>query len=86
MVRCLNPASAFGLEDKSTEERITELLNAGIDMIGGESLTNNLVELIKTGIISEKRIDESLKRIMKQKFQLGLFDNPYIKLSSLKKS
>ena len=59
-------------------------MNAGIDMIGGESLTNNLVELIKTGIISEKRIDESLKRIMKQKFQLGLFDNPYIKLSSLK--
>jgi beta-glucosidase len=82
--KMFKPASAFGLEDKSTEERITELLNAGIDMIGGESLTNNLVELIKTGIISEKRIDESLKRIMKQKFQLGLFDNPYIKLSSLK--
>ena len=82
--KMFKPASAFGLEDKSTEERITELLNAGIDMIGGESLTNNLVELIKTGIISEKRINESLKRIMKQKFQLGLFDNPYIKLSSLK--
>lgn len=82
--KMFKPASAYGLEDKSTEERITELLNAGIDMIGGESLTNNLVELIKTGIISEKRIDESLKRIMKQKFQLGLFDNPYIKLSSLK--
>jgi beta-glucosidase len=47
-------------------------------MIGGESLSEELVELILNGKIEEKRIDQSLKRIMKQKFQLGLFDNPYL--------
>ena len=77
------PASAFGLEDKTTEERITRLIDAGIDMIGGESLTNELLYLIRSGIISEQRIDQSLRRIMKEKFNLGLFDNPFINLESL---
>ena len=37
-------------------------------MIGGESLSNELSELIKKGEISLTRINESVKRIMKQKF------------------
>jgi beta-glucosidase len=81
--KVFKPASAFGLEDKTTEERITRLIDAGIDMIGGESLTNELVNLIRLGIISEQRIDQSLRRIMKEKFNLGLFDNPFINLESL---
>ena len=81
--KVFKPASAFGLEDKTTEERITRLIDAGIDMIGGESLTNELVNLIRSGIISEKRIDQSLRRIMKEKFNLGLFDNPFINVESL---
>ena len=81
--KVFKPASAFGLEDKTTEERITRLIDAGIDMIGGESLTNELVNLIRSGIISEQRIDESLRRIMKEKFNLGLFDNPFINIESL---
>ena len=81
--KVFKPASAFGLEDKTTEERITRLIDAGIDMIGGESLTNELLYLIRSGIISEQRIDESLRRIMKEKFNLGLFDNPFINLESL---
>ena len=81
--KVFKPASAFGLEDKTTEERITRLIDAGIDMIGGESLTNELVNLIRSGIISEQRIDESLRRIMKEKFNLGLFDNPFINVESL---
>ena len=81
--KVFKPASAFGLEDKTTEERITKLIDAGIDMIGGESLTNELANLIRSGIISEQRIDQSLRRIMKEKFNLGLFDNPFINVESL---
>ena len=81
--KVFKPASAFGLEDKTTEERITKLIDAGIDMIGGESLTNELASLIRSGIISEQRIDQSLRRIMKEKFNLGLFDNPFINVESL---
>ena len=47
-------------------------------MIGGENLTEELANLIKEGRIKESRINLSLKRIFKQKFKLGLFDNPYL--------
>ena len=78
------PASAFGVENLSIKERIVKKLSAGIDMFGGETLSIELSELIKDGKISEDRIDQSLRRILKQKFNLGLFDNPYIDEESLK--
>ena len=37
-------------------------------MIGGENLTNELVNLIESGQILESRIDQSVYRIMKQSF------------------
>ena len=78
------PASAHGVEHLNTDERIIKIIDAGVDMIGGESLSEELVELILKGKIEEKRIDQSLKRIMRQKFQLGLFDNPYLTKENLK--
>ena len=78
------PASAFGVENLNIKERIIKKFSAGIDMFGGETLSIELSELIKDGKISEDRIDQSLRRIYKQKFNLGLFDNPYINKESLK--
>tara|TARA_Y100000996_G_scaffold203505_1_gene159531 strand:+ start:4376 stop:6328 length:1953 start_codon:yes stop_codon:yes gene_type:complete len=72
------PASAHGVESLNTDQRIKKIIDAGVNLIGGESLSLELARLIKDGIISEEIIDESLRKIMKQKFQLGLFDNPYI--------
>ena len=78
------PASAFGVENLTIKERLLKKLSAGIDMIGGETLSIELSELIKEGKVSEDRIDKSLRRILRQKFKLGLFDNPYIDEESLK--
>ena len=78
------PASAHGVEHLNIDERIIKIIDSGVDMIGGESLSHRLAELIQKGKIEEKRIDQSLKRIMRQKFKLGLFDNPYLSEESLK--
>ena len=78
------PASAFGVENLTIKERLLKKLSAGIDMIGGETLSIELSELIKENKVSEDRIDKSLRRILRQKFKLGLFDNPYIDEESLK--
>ncbi|MEI6086807.1 MAG: glycoside hydrolase family 3 N-terminal domain-containing protein [Bacteroidota bacterium] len=75
----VKPAAAHGVEKLSQEERILKILDAGCDMFGGESLTDVIVKLVKTGKLSEERINQSLKRILKEKFRLGLFDNPYLK-------
>ena len=53
---------------------------AGIDMCMVPydlSFTNALIELVQEGRISESRLDESVRRILTVKFELGLFENPY---------
>ena len=71
-------ASAWGVEQLSEKERVKKILDAGCDMMGGESRTDLVLELLKEGAISEDRIDSSLRRILRDKFRLGLFENPYV--------
>ncbi len=51
---------------------------AGIDMhMHGPEWNTYVCELVREGKITEKRIDESVRRILAAKFRLGLFENPY---------
>jgi beta-glucosidase len=53
-------------------------LDAGLDMdMVSEGLLNTLAQSVKDGKITEKQIDAACRRILKAKFQLGLFDDPY---------
>ena len=46
--------------------------------MGGENIPEVVVKLVKDGKISEARIDSSVRRLLRQKFELGLFDNPFV--------
>ncbi|HMQ61150.1 MAG TPA: glycoside hydrolase family 3 protein, partial [Flavilitoribacter sp.] len=62
------------------KEAVMLAVNAGIDMSMvplDYSFYDLLLELVKEGKVSEKRIDEAVERILLLKFRLGLFDNPY---------
>lgn len=72
------PARAWGVENLSEEDRVKKIIEAGCDQFGGEIRPELIVKLVKEGRVSEKRIDESVRRLLRQKFALGLFDNPYI--------
>jgi len=72
------PARAWGVEKLSTEDRVQKIIDAGVDQFGGENVQEVIVKLVKDGKISEKRIDESVTRLLRLKFQLGLFDNPFV--------
>jgi beta-glucosidase len=72
------PARAWGVENLNTEERVQRIIDAGVDQFGGENLPDVIVKLVKEGKVSEKRIDESIVRLLRLKFQLGLFDNPFV--------
>ncbi len=75
----LKPASAHGVEQLSVKERVAKILDAGCDMFGGEAIPDVVVDLVKSGQITEERINISVKRILREKFRMGLFDNPYLK-------
>lgn len=58
----------------------TELaVNAGVDMdMMSFGFATFIEELVKEGKISEKSIDEAVRNILRLKFRLGLFENPYV--------
>ena len=72
------PARAWGVEYLSEPERVLKALEAGVDQFGGESCPQYVVELVKTGRLSAARVDQSVRRLLRLKFQLGLFDNPFV--------
>jgi beta-glucosidase len=74
----IRPAAAHGVENLTETERVKKIIDAGCDMFGGEALPELVVELVKTGQVSEERINTSVRRILREKFKLGLFDNPYL--------
>lgn len=53
-------------------------VDAGIDMhMHGPGFFERIVSLVQEGKLSEERIDEAVRRILRAKFELGLFENPF---------
>jgi beta-glucosidase len=62
-------------------ESVVAAINAGIDMAmvpyDYERFINTLTEAVEDGDVSIERIDDAVRRILRAKFALGLFENPY---------
>lgn len=73
----LHTRDKIAIDDK---EAIKLAINAGIDMsmipYDYETFCNNLVELVKSGEVKESRIDDAVRRILKMKLKLNLWDVP----------
>ncbi len=72
------PARAWGVEHLDELSRVEMILNAGCDQLGGEARPELMVQLVEQGSISEARLDVSVRRLLREKFILGLFDDPYV--------
>jgi len=72
------PARAWGVEHLTPVERVEKVLQAGCDQFGGEACPELVVELVRSGRVSEDRIDVSVRRLLLEKFRLGLFDHRHL--------
>ncbi len=69
-------AHGFSRDLKHTAE---QAINAGVDMdMMSYGFIQYVEELVKEGKVSEAEIDRAVRNILKLKFELGLFENPYI--------
>ena len=69
-------AHGFSRDLKHTTE---QAVNAGVDMdMMSYGFIQYIEELVKEGKNSEKEIDRAVRNILKLKFELGLFENPYV--------
>ena len=65
---------------RNYKEATYQAIDAGVDMsMTPNSLKFNesLINLVNEGKITEERLDQSVRRILKLKFELGLFEHPY---------
>jgi beta-glucosidase len=73
----------------SEEDAIISSINAGINMqfydFTHEKFASGIINGVKSGKISQATLDKAVGEILKMKFDLGLFDNPYTDTSLVKK-
>ena len=69
---------AWGLEDKSEDEQILIAIDAGTDILSGFSNNKQILDLVNAGKLSKERVDLSVRRLLKEQFELGLFEDPFV--------
>ncbi|UUF16105.1 MULTISPECIES: glycoside hydrolase family 3 N-terminal domain-containing protein [Flavobacterium] len=63
---------------KDLKEAAYSAITAGSDMdMESNAYRYNLAQLVKEGRVSIDLVDDAVKRILRKKFELGLFDDPY---------
>ncbi len=61
------------------KEAVRQAVTAGVDMhMQGDGFTEPLLQLVREGTIPEGRVDQSVRRILAAKMQLGLFEKRYV--------
>lgn len=68
----------WGVENLTIVQRYQKALDAGVDIFSGGADPALLLETVKKGMVTEDRINESIAKLLKEKFDLGLFENPYV--------
>ena len=75
---------SWGVQDLTKVQRYAKSINAGVDQIGGGYEPEYVVQAVNDGLLSQARVREAAWRVLKQKFQLGLFENPYVDVTASK--
>jgi beta-glucosidase len=65
---------------ESPEEAVAQALRAGVDMeMSGTMFRGYLKSAIDQGLVTESELNLAVSRVLDMKFQLGLFDRPYVR-------
>jgi len=72
----------WGVEHLSVEERYTMAIEAGINIFSGSADPNPLINTLKNNPNLMSFVDDSVERLLKEKFRLGLFENPYVAIEN----
>lgn len=75
---------SWGTEKLSLAERHYKVLMAGVDQFGGNNVAGPILEAYQMGVkehgeaFMRQRFEQSAMRLLRNIFQTGLFENPYI--------
>ena len=76
------------ISDSSYREQVITSINAGIDMLMEverfDEAKQIIIDAVKSGEISEERLDNAVTRIIKVKKEAGLFEDPFLEKTGTK--
>ena len=75
----------WGVENLTILERYQKAIDCGVDIFSGSADPSLLLGTVKKGMVSEARINESVSRLLREKFALNLFENPYVDANEAEK-
>ncbi len=75
----------WGVENLTILQRYQKAIDCGVDIFSGSADPTLLLETVKKGMVSEARINESVARLLREKFALNLFENPYVDVTEAEK-
>ena len=69
----------------SMREAVRQSIAAGVDVhsLGGAAHADHVVDLVESGDLDESVVDESVRRVLELKDDLGLFDDPYVDVDAV---
>ncbi|WP_237581820.1 glycoside hydrolase family 3 protein [Clavibacter phaseoli] len=68
----------WGVEDLTLPARYASAISAGVDIIGGSDQPQYILQAVEQGLLTDARVIEAGQRVLQQKFELGLFEDPYV--------
>lgn len=75
----------WGAENLDITQRYQRTLEAGVNLYSGTADPSKLIETLRSGKVDLKLVDNSVFRLLMEKFKLGLFENPYVDVESAEK-
>jgi beta-glucosidase len=75
----------WGVENLTIPERYKKALEAGVNLFSGITNPSVLLDVVKSGMVEISLIDSSVVRLLNEKFELGLFENPYVDVDAAEK-
>ena len=60
------------------QDAAIQALQAGVDVDLGGNCFTDLVDAVKNGKVKEAALDQAVERVLRLKFEMGLFENPYV--------
>jgi len=76
----------WGVEHLSIPERYKKSLEAGVNLYSGAADPSLLLQTLRSGLVDLKLVDESVDRLLAEKFRLGLFEDPYVNVEEAEKT